>query len=196
MTCPIRMNSQTGQKRVKQAGGFTLLEVVFVLGLIAVLVTWLTLSIGTVETEQKLRQASGDIEIMAKRARNIAVRQQRAYQLRVDEGKISISPQYPRDEESGIEIEDGEGYSARDKRFKDIVSSEETDKDVSYEIRRWGSDEWIKIEKDRSVVVIIEPTGLVEPISIRCSIGESWIKQELHPLTAGVRDEETSIKKE
>ena len=52
------------------------------------------------------------------------------------------------------------------------------------------------IENDQKAVVVLEPTGLVEPISIRCTFGNSWILQELHPLTAGVRDEQMSIEDE
>ncbi|MBT7960043.1 MAG: hypothetical protein HN759_12010, partial [Akkermansiaceae bacterium] len=79
------------------------------------------------------------------------------------------------------------------KKFEDITDIEETDNDVIYEVKRWGSDTWQLIERDKKVVLTIEPTGLVEPISIRCSMGNSWIIQELHPLTAGVRNEEMNI---
>lgn len=195
MICPVRMTRNTHHSRVKQAGGFTLLEVVFVLGLIAVLVTWLTLTISTVDTEQRLRESAGSIESLAKRARNIAVRQQRAYQLTITEDAISIAPQYVRSQEGGIQTDEEEEAEFR-KKFEDILASEKTDNEVTYEVKRWGSDEWLRVEKDRKVVVTIDPTGLVEPISIRCTVGKSWLMQELHPLTAGVRDEEMNIVKE
>lgn len=185
----------TNHRRVKQTGGFTLLEMVFVLAFVAILVTWLTLSIGTVETEQRLRSSVSEVGVMAKRARNVAVTQQRAYQVIVEQGKISMSPQYARSEgaDGGIEENTNRGSG---QRFDDVTASEELDAEVEYEIRRWGSDEWVKIDRDQKVVMTIDPTGLVEPISIRCTLGDSWIKQDLHPLTADVRDEETSISKE
>ena len=80
--------------------------------------------------------------------------------------------------------------------FGDVVASEATDTDVSYEIKRWRSDNWELLEKDKQVELALSPVGLVEPISIRCSLGRSWIKHELHPLTAGMRDEELYIVKE
>jgi type II secretory pathway pseudopilin PulG len=180
----------------KQAGGFTLLEVVFVLGMIAVLVTWLTLTISTVETEQRLREASGDIESLARRARNIAVRQQRAYQLTISEGSISIAPQYML---ADVEEDDAFGFEGEEiprEDFENITDSETTDSEVTYEIRRWRSDEWQLIEGDKKIVITLDPIGLVEPISIRCSIGKSWLIQELHPLTASVRDEQMSVEDE
>ena len=74
------------------------MEIVFVLAMIAMLTTWMTLSVSTVETEQKLREASGGIESLAKRARNIAVMQQRPYQLTIsaesDRDGASLSAVY------------------------------------------------------------------------------------------------------
>lgn len=177
-----------------RGGGFTLLEIVFVLAMIAVLVTWLTVSLATVETEQKLREAMGPIELMAKRGLNVAVMQQRPYQLTIGARSVSIAPRY------GVK-EDEPGYADDENQlvqsgFGDVVASEATDTDVSYEIKRWRSDNWELLEKDKQVELALSPVGLVEPISIRCSLGRSWIKHELHPLTAGMRDEELYIVKE
>jgi Tfp pilus assembly protein FimT len=163
---------------------------VIVLSIIAVVVSVAILDFTNVETEQRLRESVGRVESLAKRARNIAVVQQRAYQLRITQESISIAPQYTREfEDDGDEIE-------RRNRFEDVTDSEQTDSGVTYEVRRWASDEWQIIEKDKDVVLTIEPTGLVEPISIRCSVGNSWIMQELHPLTASIRYEEMNIEKE
>ena len=187
------MNSHVSQARVRQASGFTLLEIVFVLGMVAILVTGLTLSVGTVETEDRLRTASSDIEAMTKRARSIAVRQQRAYKVTISEGSIAMAPVYAQTETE--DDFDGEENDVR-KDFEDIIASEETDPEVQYEIKRWQSDEWQVIKDDQEAVLILDPTGLVEPISLRCSMGKSWLMQELHPLTGGVRDEEMNIEKE
>lgn len=172
------------------------MEVVFVLAMIAILVTWLTVSLSTVETEQKLREASGRIEVLAKRGLNIAVQQQRPYQLTIGAQSVSLAPRYSygENEEDYLPLEDEGGNAAL--KMEDIVASETIDGDVSYEIKRWRSDNWEVLEGDKQMVLMLNPMGLVEPISIRCSIGESWIQHELHPLTAGVRDEEMSIVKE
>ena len=54
-------NSRGLRGRVIQARGFTLLELVIVLGMIGVIITWLTVVTSTVETEERLRRATGDI---------------------------------------------------------------------------------------------------------------------------------------
>ena len=201
MICPVRIhaNMQLGQRHTKnrQVAGFTLLEIVFVLSMIAILVTWLTVSLSTVESEQKLREAAGRIELLAKRGLSIAVMQQRPYQLAITASSVSIAPRYELgpDETASMENEqDGAGGDSRS--FDDITASEALDGDVSYEIKRWQSDDWEALEEGKRIVLILNPIGLIEPITIRCSMGKSWIMHELHPLTAGIRDEEMSIEKE
>lgn len=197
MTCRVRMNSASRLHNREVDNGFTLLEMVFVLGLIMVMIAWVVISVTTVETEQKLREASGEIESLAKRARNTAVTQQRAYQLTISEEAISIAPQFSvhadaEDLLASEEMENGEPSRS----LRDVFDSEDTDPEVTYEIKRWGSEDWIVIEDGKKVVITLDPAGLVEPISIRCSVGDSWLMQELHPLTAGVRSEEMSVVKE
>lgn len=175
--------------------GFSLLEIIFVLGLVAVLTTWITVSVTTVETEQQLREASGVIVSMTTRARNISVRQQRPYTVTVTENKTVLTPKYfdanEDQHERGFDEED-----SKPAKHENILADQESDLSVTYEISRWGSDDWVLLEKDKKVSFTIEPSGLVEPIAIRCSIGKSWLIQRLHPLTGGVRDEEMSIEKE
>ena len=201
MICPVRIhaNMQLGQRHTKnrQVAGFTLLEIVFVLSMIAILVTWLTVSLSTVESEQKLREAAGRIELLAKRGLSIAVMQQRPYQLAITASSVSIAPRYALGPDEAVYMENEEdGAGGESGSFDDITASEAIDADVSYEIKRWQSDDWVTLEGDKRIVITLNPIGLIEPFMIRCSMGESWIMHELHPLTAGIRDEEMSIEKE
>ena len=201
MICPVRIhaNMQLGQRHAKnrQVAGFTLLEIVFVLSMIAILVTWLTVSLSTVESEQKLREAAGRIELLAKRGLSIAVMQQRPYQLTITASSVSIAPRYELGPDEVVAMEDEKDGAVGDSRsFDDITASEALDADVSYEVKRWRSDDWEALEEGKRIVLRLNPIGLIEPITIRCSMGKSWVMHELHPLTAGVRDEEMSIEKE
>ena len=201
MICPVRIhaNMQLGQRHTKnrQVAGFTLLEIVFVLSMIAILVTWLTVSLSTVESEQKLREAASRIELLAKRGLSIAVMQQRPYQLTITASSVSIAPRYALGpDEAGYIENEQDGAGGESGSFDDITASEAIDVDVSYEIKRWQSDDWVALEGDKRIVITLNPMGLIEPFMIRCSMGESWIMHELHPLTAGVRDEEMSIEME
>ena len=201
MICPVRIhaNMQLGQRHAKnrQVAGFTLLEIVFVLSMIAILVTWLTVSLSTVESEQKLREAASRLELLAKRGLSIAVMQQRPYQLTINASSVSIAPRYALGPDEAVYMENEQGEAGGESgSFDDITASEAIDADVSYEIKRWQSDDWVALEGDKRIVITLNPIGLIEPFMIRCSMGESWIMHELHPLTAGVRDEEMSIEME
>lgn len=190
---------QLAKRRIhdRQVGGFTLLEIVFVLSMIAILVTWVTVSISTVESEQKLREAAGRIELLAKRGLSVAVIQQRPYELTISENAVSLSAKHTNVSDGVDGIDDnGIDDQGRAKGFDDIAASEPLAADVSYEIKRWRSNEWQTLKKNQQMVIGLSPLGLIEPISIRCSMGKSWIMHELHPLTAGIRDEEMSIEKE
>ena len=190
---------QLAQRHAKnrQVAGFTLLEIVFVLSMIAILVTWLTVSLSTVESEQKLREAASRIELLAKRGLSIAVMQQRPYQLTITASSVSIAPRYALGPDEAVYMEnEQDGAGGESGSFDDITASEAIDADVSYEIKRWQSDDWVALEGDKRIVITLNPIGLIEPFMIRCSMGESWIMHELHPLTAGVRDEEMSIEME
>ena len=171
--------------------GFTLLEMVFVLGLIGIIVAWVTLSAASVDAERQLRNASGDIESLVKRARTVAVMQQRPYMVTISAHSISMQPQYVTGNTAQFDEDEIERSD-----FEDIMVTEDVDPDVKYEIRRWRSDVWLEIEGEQQVKLILDHTGLVEPISIRCSVGKSWILQELNPITGGVRNEEMSVQKD
>ena len=200
-------NFKKGHQSKYLLQGFSLLEIVMVLGMMAVIVTWITVSVATVQTEEQLRRASGAIVTMATRARNVAVRQQRPYAVTVTEQSVSMAPRYAlsladsddssfsnRASDRGSDSSGGSSESPLISH-EDVTASKAHDEAVSLEIQRWGSDDWITMEKDVEVTFTIEPSGLVEPIGLRCSIGESWIIQRLHPLTGSVRDEEMTIMK-
>ena len=178
--------------------GFTLLEMVFVLAMIAMMTVWITLKVSTVDTEKQLRNASGNIEMMIRRARALAVTQQRPYQVTLSVHGIDLAPEFSLgddrvDDAFEDDFTDSDDSSDRKNTFKEVTDHEDLEREVEYEIRRWQSDEWITVEGDVKLVFILEPNGLVEPISIRVKTGESWLIQELHPLTGGVKDEELYI---
>ena len=183
--------------RDRQLGGFTLLEIVFVLSMVAILVTWMTVSIATVESEQKLREAAGRIELLAQRGLSLAVIQQRPYELTITENTVSLSAKHANASDGAEGIDYAElNDEVGDGGFENMTVSEPLEVDVSYQIKRWRSNDWQTLEKNQQMVIGLSPLGLIEPISIRCSIGKSWMMHELHPLTAGIRDEEMSIEKE
>lgn len=197
--CLVRMNNKKHKGQYFIHKGFSLIEIVIVLGLIAVMVTWITVSVSNVETEQQLRKASNGIVSMAIQARNVSVRQQRPYVVTIIKDNVSFAPKYPSlgdKEADDDERDEDENSTIRAIAHEDVMDSKNNDEAVIFEIQRWASDDWVLLEKDKKISFSIDSSGLVEPIGIRCTIGESWLIQRLHPLTAGVRDEEMTITKD
>lgn len=157
--------------------------------MIGIIVAWVTVSVSTVNTEKQLQEAANGIESLVKRGRSLAVLQQRPYEVTISPGSISLAPKYMRDEQESYDDESEDAP----KQFENVTVTESMDSEVKYEIRRWRSANWLEITGDNKVVLTLDPAGLVEPISIRCSVGESWISHTLSPLTGSVRDEEMSV---
>ena len=189
MICRVRMNSRCSHTNLSLQKGFSLLEIVVVLGILAVIVTWVTVSVANVDTERQLREAAAKIVSKIGQARSVAVRQQRPYTITITAESVTLAPEFSSEEEEDFDDE-GDELSIYQ---EDITSASENDADLTYEVLRWQSDDWKLMEDKESVIITVEPSGLVEPISIRCTKGKSWLIQELHPLTGRVRDEQMSI---
>ena len=189
MICRVRMNSRCSHTNLSLQKGFSLLEIVVVLGILAVIVTWVTVSVANVDTERQLREAAAKIVSKIGQARSVAVRQQRPYTITITAESVTLAPEFSSEEEEDFDDE-GDEFSIDQ---EDITSASENDADLTYEVLRWQSDDWKLMEGKESVIITVEPSGLVEPISIRCTKGKSWLIQELHPLTGRVRDEQMSI---
>ena len=76
----------------KRGGGFTLLEVVIVLA-VAAIITGGALSFMHYSSDERvLRDISGEVEVMAKRARTAAILQQTPYALEVRADGVRLMP--------------------------------------------------------------------------------------------------------
>ena len=183
--------------------GFTLLEVVIVLAVAAVLIGAAMGLMVFSSSKRQLERASGEIEVFAKRARTIAQLQQKPYALQFIPGKVRLLPFA---ETSGSELSmpsgrpvggapatepEGEpsGVAAP---VHDEIS---LDADFAVFVRRWASDAWLPMNERQPQVWRFDPEGLCEPLSVRLTLGESWVEQTYHPLTASVSDLSTQFDK-
>ena len=179
-------------------GGFTLLEMVIVIAIIAVMTGGVVSLMVYNTSKKKLQRTGGEVEAFAKRARAIAILRQTPYALEFHNGTVRLSPWV----EAGIEdpeelaeiiareemTEDGEQVRPASIPVRDEFS---LDEDMVIGVRRWGSEELIVFDNERTRVAWrFDPNGLCEPISVRYEIdeGKSWLEQDYHPLTASVRD--------
>lgn len=174
--------------RSDRTAGFTLLEIVIVLTIAAVIMGGAVGLMVYSSDERLLRKASGEIEMLAKRARTTAMLQQTPYALEFREGMVRMMPlaQAGRVEKrtvgghriggDPVEDEGGERWELP------------LDNGMQVAIRRWNSDALLPTVKDIVHVWRFDPNGLCEPVSVRLMLDSSWIEDTFHPLTAAIRD--------
>ena len=177
-------------------GGFTLLEIVIVL-LIAVVVFGgaIAVMLGS-STERALTNASGEIELLAKKARTASILHQKPYAIEFRENSLRLLPfaeasKAERTTALGNEI----GGTAVDGDTGSTLREDVSiDPDITLSVRRWNTEDFITSKKNLVPVWRFDPNGLSEPITIRMTIGESYAQDTYHPLTATIADSELEAK--
>lgn len=175
-------------KTTRRPQGFTLIEIVMVLAIAAVIMGGAVGMMIYSSDERVLRDASGEIEMLAKRARTTAILQQTPYALEFREGIVRLMPlaQAGRDEKrtvggrriGGEPVDEGGGD-----RWELPL-----ERGISLFIRRWNSEDLLPTVKNAVHVWRFDPDGLCEPISVRLTLDGSWSEDTYHPLTATIRD--------
>ena len=190
---PVMISAVRTSKRPQ---GFTLIEIVMVLAIAGVVMGGAVGLMLFSSDERALRNASGEIELMAKRARTIAILHQTPYALEFRDGNVNLLPfaQAGRDEKqlsrrSRDLVEEAEPGNApsENRQFK-------IQDGMTLSIRRWNSDKWLTTAKNNVQVWRFDPDGLCEPISVRLDLNKSWSLDTFHPLTASISDSELEAK--
>jgi len=172
----------------RPAAGFTLLEIVIVLVIASVVMGGAVGLMVYSSDERALRNASGEIELLAKRARTTAILLQTPYALEFREGVVKLMPlaeagQIERRTAGGRRVGGEDVPSGRAERWEYPLEP-----GIEVFVRRWNSSEWLAARKDAIHVWRFDPTGLCEPISVRLTLEESWSEDTYHPLTATIRE--------
>ena len=166
----------------KPQRGFTLIEIVMVLAIAAIVMGGAVGLMISSSDERVLRNVSGEIELLAKRARTIAILNQTPYALEFREGVVRLLPFA----QAGMDLKKGqlEMETASTDKSRQIS----LDSGVEILIRRWNSEEWFNTQKKSVHVWRFDPDGLCEPLSIRITLDKSWAEDTYHPLTATISD--------
>ena len=138
--------------------------------------------------EHALRKASGEIEMLAKRARTTAILQQTPYALEFRQGVVRLLPlaEAGQDEKrtAGGHRIGGEPVTPVGGDHRQYTLSG----DMEVFVRRWNSTEFLPTLKNTIHVWRFDPTGLCEPLSVRLATNKSWEEDTYHPLTASIHD--------
>lgn len=138
--------------------------------------------------ERVLRDASGEVELMAKRARTISILHQTPYALEFRPGLVRIVP-FAQAGMSDKDLSRGKGAASGGDNATGAENREYVlGAGVDILVRRWNSEKWLATPKNTVHVWRFDPDGLCEPISVRFTLGKSWAEDTYHPLTATIRD--------
>lgn len=176
-------------KTSKLPQGFTLLEMVIVLVIISVMAGGAVGFMIFSSDERALSNASGEIELLAKRARTTAILQQTPYAIEFRQGVVRMLPlaQAGQDEKrtaggkriGGVIEEDAQNSETHSYRL---------DGAMQLSVKRWNSNDWLPTLKNSIHIWRFDPDGLCEPLSIRIALDKSWAEDTYHPLTATIRE--------
>ncbi len=173
--------------------GFTLIEIVLVLAIASVVIGGAVGLMIYSSDERVLRNASGEIELMAKRARTIAILHQTPYALEFREGVVRLLPLA----QAGMDDKRISRSRSRETNPENANIQENRqftlDSGLSLFIRRWNSEQWLGTQKNAVHVWRFDPDGLCEPISIRLATEKSSSEDTFHPLTATSIDAEKRL---
>lgn len=175
--------------------GFTLIEIVMVLAISAMLLGGAVALMVFRTDERALRNAAGEIELLAKRARTIAILHQTPYALEFRPGSVRLLPlaEAGQDETKTAlgQTIGGEKVETDDGSVHDAYT---LDGDMACFVRRWNSADWLPMSDRIIHVWRFDPDGLCEPVSVRLSVGPNFIETTFHPLTATVCDTVLEVK--
>ncbi|MEI7912404.1 MAG: prepilin-type N-terminal cleavage/methylation domain-containing protein [Verrucomicrobiota bacterium] len=187
------MMTSAARTSTSQHHGFTLIEIVMVLAIAAVLIGGAVGVMVFSSDERDLRNASGQVELFAKRARTIAILQQIPYALEFRPGVVRLLPfaEAGQDEEKtvgGHTIGGDKVVLPSTGAVSPVHDQVTLDPKMASFVRRWNTEEWIPMSDKFVQVWRFDPDGLCEPLGVRINLGSNYIEDTYHPLTAAICD--------
>jgi len=144
--------------------------------------------------ERALRNASGEIEMMAKRARTTAILKQTPYAI---EFRSGVARLLPLAEAGQVEKRTVGGRRIGGEPVTPVGGEHQQyalPSGVGLYVRRWNSTEWLFTGENSIHVWRFDPTGLCEPLGVRLTLNKSWSEDTYHPLTATIRDRQFEVR--
>lgn len=137
--------------------------------------------------ERFLKDATSEVELMAKRARIASVLHQTPYALEFREGVVRLMPLAEAGREEtrtvGGHRIGGETEQVQPGERREYI----LDPNAAWFVQRWNSEAWLPTKGKTMHVWRFDPNGLCEPLSLRITIEQSWCEMTFNPLTAAIK---------
>ncbi|MCE2959459.1 MAG: prepilin-type N-terminal cleavage/methylation domain-containing protein [Akkermansiaceae bacterium] len=179
-----------GESHLKK--GFTLIEIVIVLLVIGVITAGVIASLMINDSERTLTTQSGEIELLAKKARTVAILNQKPYAIEFHPGSVKLVPftQSSNNERTTAQGNEIGGTSSESSQHTGIQETINIDPDIQLTIRHWNTEKFLIPDEKNVPVWRFDPDGLCEPITVRLVMEKSYAQDTYHPLTATIADSE------
>ena len=210
------MTSVTGKKS-QPVSGFTLVEMIIVLSVLALLTAAAIPSIDGVLKERQAREPIGELLLLAREVRNRALSEQRPYQIAFDSEGFRASRYFnpyggaeefdklqellqvqqermdivAASQRRGVVMEEETIDSRMASAYSGMTfsSSYKLPDEIDYRVRFWNDTDWLEMEGGVFRRWVFQPSGMCDPMKIQMQSDNAFFEVEFHPLTADIKSE-------
>lgn len=215
-----RTTSGTGRPLAHSAG-FTLVEVIIAISIVAILTGLAVPAIDSVQRERLAREPVNRLILLAREIRGRAMAEGRPYQIVFDGAGFRASrffhPYGGREEaqtlRKEIDLLEEQDEIAKASQNRGIASEvvdpdplkeqiiegqrflEEyvIDPTLQVSLKFWNETQWVTMTGGEYRRWIFQPSGMCEPMRFRVEADKSFFEIEFHPLTADVKSEKSWV---
>ncbi|MGI8603139.1 MAG: pilus assembly FimT family protein [Verrucomicrobiales bacterium] len=164
--------------------GFTLIEIVVTLAIIVLLLSISVASLGSFWHSRDLELPAAKLKEFAKRARNLAILEQRPFQVEITPHGLALFSIV-------ADATQGNPLAGDGGRQRGLVDRYDWEEEVVMTVRRWNRAEFLEPSRQ---VWVFERSGLCEPLTARIESEFGFIEMTFNALDAHVEDKVAEIR--